>query len=206
MPRSVWIVLVVAAVAFFAGLDRAAISDADEAYYVGFRVGEQELGLDQHGHKDGAVGYWEVDDIEQTVEHSHSMLRPGSGAAFSVEIDDEERLVIVYEIERGARTQDADEIIDAIRGAVAQQHELHVHAVVLIQAGSIPGEAAILVRYMGQVTVCRITIPRPGVKVVRPPENNFIDRHVWDKLTRLGIPPSDLADDASRAHRTRDAQ
>ena len=33
MPRSAWIVLVVAAVAFFAGLDRAAIGDADEAYY-----------------------------------------------------------------------------------------------------------------------------------------------------------------------------
>jgi 4-amino-4-deoxy-L-arabinose transferase-like glycosyltransferase len=33
MPRSAWIVLGVAAIAFFAGLDRAAISDADEAYY-----------------------------------------------------------------------------------------------------------------------------------------------------------------------------
>jgi hypothetical protein len=66
-----------------------------------------------------------------------------------------------------------------------------------IQGGSIPGEAAILVRYMGRVTVCRITIPRPGVTFTRPPENNFIDRQVWNKLERLGIPPSDLADDAT---------
>jgi uncharacterized protein DUF1549/uncharacterized protein DUF1553 len=67
----------------------------------------------------------------------------------------------------------------------------------LVQAGSLPGEAAILVRYRGHVTVCRITIPRPGVGFARPPENNFIDRHVWDKLQRLGIPPSDQCDDAT---------
>jgi hypothetical protein len=67
----------------------------------------------------------------------------------------------------------------------------------LIQAGDRPGEAAILVRYLGLVTVCRVTLPRPGTRFERPPEANFIDRHVWDKLQRLGIAPSDLADDAT---------
>ena len=71
----------------------------------------------------------------------------------------------------------------------------------LVQAGSLPGEAAILVRYRGHVTVCRLTIPRPGVRFARPTENNFIDRHVWDKLQRLGIPPSDLCDDATFVRR-----
>ncbi|MFM8274766.1 MAG: DUF1549 domain-containing protein, partial [Gemmata sp.] len=66
----------------------------------------------------------------------------------------------------------------------------------LITAGDNPGEAAVLVRYMGQVAVCRVTLPRPGVKFARPAEANFIDKHVWDKLANLGIPPSDLADDA----------
>ena len=67
----------------------------------------------------------------------------------------------------------------------------------LITAGSKPGEAAILVRYMGHVAVCRVTLPRPGVKFARPAEANFIDKNVWDKLERLGIPPSKLADDAT---------
>jgi len=43
---------------------------ADEAYYVGFRVGDQELGLDPNGHSQGMtapVGYWDVDDIEKTL-------------------------------------------------------------------------------------------------------------------------------------------
>ncbi len=66
-----------------------------------------------------------------------------------------------------------------------------------VQAGLNPGEAAILVRHMGNVTVCRVTLPRPGNRFARPPENNLVDRHVWDKLTLLGIPPSGLADDST---------
>lgn len=67
----------------------------------------------------------------------------------------------------------------------------------LIEASDIPGEAAILVRYLGHVAVCRITLPRPGVTFARPAENNFIDKLVWDKLTRLGIEPSAPADDSA---------
>ena len=66
-----------------------------------------------------------------------------------------------------------------------------------IRASDIPGEAAILARYLGQVTVCRITMPRPGVKFARPPEANFIDKLAWNKLERLGIEPSGLCDDAT---------
>lgn len=67
----------------------------------------------------------------------------------------------------------------------------------LIQAGDRPGEAGILVRYLGHVSVCRVTLPRPDVRFARPTEANFIDRHVWNKLERLGIPPSEPADDAA---------
>jgi len=71
----------------------------------------------------------------------------------------------------------------------------------LVTASDVPGEAAILVRYMGQVAVCRVALPRPGVAFTRPPEHNFIDKHVWDKLAALGIPPSELADDATYLRR-----
>jgi len=65
-----------------------------------------------------------------------------------------------------------------------------------VEAGEHPGEAAMLVRYLGHVAVSRITLPRPGVEFPRPAEANFVDKHVWDKLARLGIPPSGPADDA----------
>ena len=66
----------------------------------------------------------------------------------------------------------------------------------LMVASDVPGEAAILVRYLDQVTVCRMTLPRSNPSSIRPAEKNFIDKHVGDKLVRLGIPPSDSIDDA----------
>jgi predicted enzyme related to lactoylglutathione lyase len=45
--------------------------DMDEAYYVGFRVGDQDIGLDPHGHSKGMtgpVGYWHVDDINESLK------------------------------------------------------------------------------------------------------------------------------------------
>ncbi|WP_255946021.1 VOC family protein [Streptomyces odontomachi] len=42
----------------------------DEAYYVGFDLGGQSLGLDPNGHAKGMTGpvsYWQVPDIEAAV-------------------------------------------------------------------------------------------------------------------------------------------
>jgi predicted enzyme related to lactoylglutathione lyase len=44
---------------------------ADAAYYVGFRVGDQEIGLDPNGHKQGMTGpvaYYPVTDIKQSLD------------------------------------------------------------------------------------------------------------------------------------------
>ena len=75
-------------------------------------------------------------DIEKTAEQSHPSLRAGCGAAFSLEIEDEERLVIVQEVERH-RTATDREIIEAIRQRVSEEHEVQVYAVSLIRQGSI---------------------------------------------------------------------
>ena len=43
----------------------------DQPYYVGFKVGDQEIGLDPNGHKQGMtgpVGYWQVDDIKKSLQ------------------------------------------------------------------------------------------------------------------------------------------
>jgi predicted enzyme related to lactoylglutathione lyase len=50
----------------------------DGAYYVGFRVGEQEIGLDPHGHAKGMtgpIGYRQVSDIEKSLQ---SLLDAGA--------------------------------------------------------------------------------------------------------------------------------
>jgi hypothetical protein len=71
----------------------------------------------------------------------------------------------------------------------------------VIQAGSIPGEAAIMARYMNHIAVCAVTIPLPGTvpdaEYDRLPVNNPIDGLVWKKLKLLGMTPSAPASDAT---------
>lgn len=76
-------------------------------------------------------------DIEWTVQESHPALRPEHGAAFSVDANGEERLVIVQEVERHNPNLDVNEVFGVIRQVVAEQHELQVYAIVLVKAGSI---------------------------------------------------------------------
>jgi len=77
-------------------------------------------------------------DIEATAEEAHPDLRLGSGIAFSVEVDGEERLVVVHEVDRRAVFSATAEVAAALRGAVAQEHEAEVYEVVLIRQGTLP--------------------------------------------------------------------
>jgi acyl-CoA synthetase (AMP-forming)/AMP-acid ligase II len=100
-------------------------------------------------------------DIELTVEQSHAGVRPGCCVAFSVDFADEERLVIAAEVERryqlerhqengespgnshrsypnGHPSEDLEAMVRTIRRAVAEEHDVRVHAVVLLRTGSIP--------------------------------------------------------------------
>lgn len=77
-------------------------------------------------------------DIEQTVEESHPALRPGAGAAFTVERDGDEQLIVVQEVERQYRKVSIAEVAQAIRHTVAAIHAVHVAVVVLIKPGSLP--------------------------------------------------------------------
>lgn len=76
-------------------------------------------------------------DIELTVQRISSALRQAGGAAFSIEIDGRERLAVVQEVALHSQ-QNADEIIDLVRQAVADEHGLSAHTVVLVKKGSIP--------------------------------------------------------------------
>src|SRR5207248_6531568 len=60
-----------------------------------------------------------------------------------------------------------------------------------------PGETAILCRYLMELQTVRLTYlkPRPDFVWKAPPENNYVDKHVFAKLKLLSIPPSDLCTD-----------
>jgi acyl-CoA synthetase (AMP-forming)/AMP-acid ligase II len=77
--------------------------------------------------------------LEQTVEQCHLGLKPNSGAAFSVEVEGKPRLVIAQEIERTHRKSlVVEELVEAIRWQVFQQHFIDIYGIVLLLPGKIP--------------------------------------------------------------------
>ncbi|MEE8586575.1 MAG: amino acid adenylation domain-containing protein, partial [Acidobacteriota bacterium] len=77
-------------------------------------------------------------DIERTAAQSHRLLRGGGGAAFSVDVEGREQLVVVQEVERRSRGLEVEEVAQAVRRAVAEVHEVQVYGVALIRFGTIP--------------------------------------------------------------------
>ena len=68
-----------------------------------------------------------------------------------------------------------------------------------LTAGALPGETAIMARYMNHICVANVAIPRtiaiPDDVYEALPRNNFIDEQVYAKLQRLGIRPSEVVAD-----------
>ncbi len=78
-------------------------------------------------------------DIELAVERAHPAFEPGGTAAFSVEQDDEDRLVVVQEVKRVHRNADElDDFVGAAKAAVSREFEILAHEVVLVRPLSIP--------------------------------------------------------------------
>ncbi len=78
-------------------------------------------------------------DIELTVEKSSALVRAGSVAAFSVDVEGRERVVVVAEVERGKRdSEDFAEGFEGIRRQTAIEHELALEGIVLVRPNSVP--------------------------------------------------------------------
>ncbi|WP_088894029.1 fatty acyl-AMP ligase [Leptolyngbya ohadii] len=79
------------------------------------------------------------DRLEQTVQESHPAFRTNSGAAFSVPVNNEDRLVIAQEVERSYRDRvSIGEVTELIRWRLFQEHFVDVYAIVLLKPGGLP--------------------------------------------------------------------
>ena len=78
-------------------------------------------------------------DIELTVQKSHLALRLDCGAAFSIKVNGEEKLMIVQEVKRSyLRTVDTDEVFKAIYKSIVQEHKIQVYGIALLKTTNIP--------------------------------------------------------------------
>jgi hypothetical protein len=72
-----------------------------------------------------------------------------------------------------------------------------VSAAGLVTTRDVPGEAAVMAGYLGEVSMFRVMVPRPGEPAKNTlPQFNLIDKLVDAKLAKLNIAPSGLCDDA----------
>ena len=81
------------------------------------------------------------------------------GAAFALERRAAaERLVVVNQVDRQFRDADWDQVVQAIRRAVVEHHEIDPYAVVLIRQTSLPITSSGKV----QRSLCRAAVSRPA--------------------------------------------
>lgn len=137
-------------------------------------------------------------DVEATVQDSHPALLSGRGAVFTTTpvAGAVEQLAVVQEVDPGAA--ELEDVIDAVRAAIAQHHAIEAAAVVLVQPLSIPTTSSAKIQ-RGQ---CRQTFIDGALAVVAEwrgplPEAPIADNrealtevlgHLQDSLLRKGRP------------------
>jgi len=156
-------------------------------------------------------------DIEFTAQSAHPAWLPDSGAAFSHEVDGEERLVLVNELDRAYRTASFEESFRAVRRRIIEAHGVDPHALVLVRPMALPRTTSGKIRR----TLIADLYARGDLKVVAewnkqpvPPsslnlpsfaETETLDRRQVDRLSeqieqrilkwlrdRVGVPEEEL--------------
>lgn len=150
-------------------------------------------------------------DIELSVEKSHPVLRPNGGATFSVEAAGDERLVVIYEVDRGMfKKVNDEEVFSAIRQAISAEHELQVYEIKLVKrrsilktsSGKIMRRACKLAYLNGelfeeaswkQVLVEESALPTEQAQQHEPKSSEEILTWILDWMSqKLSIPVSDI--------------
>jgi amino acid adenylation domain-containing protein len=103
-------------------------------------------------------------DVELLAERAHPALRPGCGAAFAVEDEGGERLVIAWELDPHAAdtSTDLEPIAGAVRQAVTEDLEVAVSEVVFLVAGALPKTSSGKVRRRA----CRTAYAKAELRLV----------------------------------------
>src|SRR5579871_5917660 len=78
-------------------------------------------------------------DLERTVEECHPALVPNGVAAFAVEVDGAERVVVACEVRRESlRGLDVEVVVARIRQSLAEEHEVELHSALLLKPSGMP--------------------------------------------------------------------
>jgi acyl-CoA synthetase (AMP-forming)/AMP-acid ligase II len=77
-------------------------------------------------------------DLEETVAACGGAIRSGGVAAFSVVVEDKERLVVVLEVDPRKLDHELGKILGDVREAIAEAHGIQVWELVVVNPGGVP--------------------------------------------------------------------
>lgn len=77
-------------------------------------------------------------DLEFTAQRSHPALQPSSGAAFSIQRDGLEHLILAQEVDGRLEAAEIKEIANRISTSITQTHDLRVDDIVLVKPWTLP--------------------------------------------------------------------
>lgn len=105
------------------------------------------------------------EDIEATVAALHDGFRRGSAAAFAIEVEGEERVVVVQELKRDAWEPSFEaELMREVRAALQQKHGLALHDLALVAPRAVPKTSSGKL----QRTLCKALYQAGTLKRVKP--------------------------------------
>lgn len=139
------------------------------------------------------------DTVRRWIEQGIPRETPNTPALTAVNVFPQERIMGQNEEQQllVTATYSDGSVRDVTALAAFQSNESVIAAVEpdgLIKSGPLPGEAAVMARFMGQIAICSVLLPLPGDVPAEfyasLPRQNFIDSLVWDKLQRLKLTPS----------------
>jgi len=140
-------------------------------------------------------------DLELAVQDAHPALRGDTGVAFSIEMEQAERLVCVHELDREF-DGDHEEIATAIRVALAERCDVSVWTVVLVRSGVIPKTSsgkvqrqackqAFMTRTLASVWTSSLPLERGvGMTVPTAPRDQIEQAliEIWAQVLGTGAP------------------
>jgi acyl-CoA synthetase (AMP-forming)/AMP-acid ligase II len=143
-------------------------------------------------------------ELERVAERAHPAVRVGSVAAFSLDVEGEERAALVAEVDPGRLGGDSlDELLRRLRLVIAEELDVAVHDLALIEPRSIfKTSSGKLQRRRTRAALAaeelpilaRWTMPRPTARRATF-SGADLERRIWGWLSEsLGLPDAPLRD------------
>jgi len=77
-------------------------------------------------------------DLEFTAQRSHPALQPASGAAFSIQSNGIEQLILTQEVDARLSPEELEEITNRVSTSISETHDLRIEKIVLVKPYTLP--------------------------------------------------------------------